>query len=195
MAATEWVQLGLAFVYVAFGLLALTGVLLLPAAASATRLADAVDSSWERVSGEVVEVARTRDVGGYRGTGGRALWYPVTRQSVAGERTEKDWSAYVSRDEGTWRSGDELPLRYDPRDPGRMVIDTDEARGILDRREAGAWGFLVVGLTVAVPAVAAEVARRRWWPTERERRRQRARGRERAATRVQRRRSRHTSAR
>jgi len=195
MAATEWVQLGLAFVYTVFGLLALTGVLLLPAAASAARLADAVDRSWERVTGEVIEVERTRDVGGYRGTGGRTLWHPVTEQTVAGERTEKDWKAYVSRDEGAWSVGEQLPLRYDPQDTRRMVIDTDEARGILDRREAGTSRSLVVGLAVAAPAIGAEVARRRWWPTEAERRRQRARRRKLVAARAKRRRARLNGAR
>jgi len=187
--ATEWVQLGLAVVGTVFGLLALTGVLLLPAAASATRLADAVDSSWERTTGEVVEVARTRDPGGYRGTGGRTLWYPVTEQSVDGERTQKDWKAYVARDEGTWTVGEELPLRYDPQDPGHIVIDTAGARDLLDRREAGTSRLLVVGLAVAAPVVAAEVARRRWWPSEPERRRQRARERGRARARAERRRA------
>ncbi|GAA0962715.1 hypothetical protein FFA01_04830 [Frigoribacterium faeni] len=162
---------------------------MLPGAALARHSSDTLVDAGETGTGTVVEVMRTHDPGSRYGSG-PTVYYPVTEQVLDGAESTKEWTAYKVRDETYWAVGDRVPLRFDPADPTHVVLDGEADRRIVERR---AWTFgleLLVGTGFLLLGIGAEASRRRWLPSDADRRKTRAarrRGAERARRRARRR--------
>lgn len=103
---------------------------------------------WPRTTGTVTgsrmgTSSATRDGGAIA---------PTVRYAVEGGRVLEVASS-VSDDLGSYQSGRELPVRYDPQDPERMVVDTAAQNGLvmallgLVLTGVGGFGLLAVALT------------------------------------------------